>query len=106
MSAKVVVPDSIISSAASRVPMRTNSGDTVLASAGKDVFLQPVHQRQVVGEAAIHHHRRVRVRVDQSREHDLSRASIVSAPRYRAAISRRWIDGDDVGAVDRDGARD
>ena len=35
MSAKVVVPDSIISSAASRVPARTNSGDTVLASAGK-----------------------------------------------------------------------
>ena len=35
MSAKVVVPDSIISSAASRVPARTNSGETVLASAGK-----------------------------------------------------------------------
>ena len=35
MSTKVVVPDSIISTAASRVPTRTSSGDTVLASAGK-----------------------------------------------------------------------
>jgi hypothetical protein len=32
------VPDSIISSAASRVPVRTNSGETVLASAGKMYF--------------------------------------------------------------------
>ena len=32
---QVVVPDWIISSTASRVPMRTNSGDTVLPSAGK-----------------------------------------------------------------------
>ena len=52
MSAKVVVPDWIISSSASRVPIRTNSGDTVLASAGKDVLLQPIHQVQIVAEAA------------------------------------------------------
>ena len=32
------MPDWIISSAASRVPMRTNSGDTVFASAGKMYF--------------------------------------------------------------------
>ena len=38
MSAYVVVPERIISSAASRVPTRTNSGDTVLASAGKMYF--------------------------------------------------------------------
>src|SRR3954471_2200213 len=38
MSAYVVVPDSIISSAASRVPARTNSGVTVFASAGKMYF--------------------------------------------------------------------
>ncbi len=35
MSANVVVPDWIISSAARRVPTRTISGVTVLASAGK-----------------------------------------------------------------------
>jgi len=38
MSANVVVPDWIISSAASLVPVRTNSGDTVFASAGKMYF--------------------------------------------------------------------
>ncbi len=38
MSANVVVPDSIISSSASRVPTRTNSGETVFASAGKMYF--------------------------------------------------------------------
>ena len=38
MSANVVVPDSIISTAASRVPTRTNSGDTVFPSAGKMYF--------------------------------------------------------------------
>src|SRR5262245_9922473 len=35
MSTNVVVPDSIISSAASSVPTRTNSGETTFASAGK-----------------------------------------------------------------------
>ena len=34
---------------------------------GPDVVLQPVHQRQVVGEAAHQAHRRVRVRVDEPR---------------------------------------
>ena len=38
MSAYVVVPDSIISTAASSVPMRTMDGDTVRASAGKMYF--------------------------------------------------------------------
>ena len=39
MSTNAVVPDSIISTAASRVPTRTSSGDTVLASAGKMYFV-------------------------------------------------------------------
>ena len=39
MEIEVVVPDSIISSAASRVPTRTNSGDTSLPSAGKMYLL-------------------------------------------------------------------
>jgi hypothetical protein len=38
MSVNVVVPDWIISSAARRVPIRTISGDTVFASAGKMYF--------------------------------------------------------------------
>src|SRR5579871_3411211 len=38
MSTNVVVPDSIISRAARRVPTRTKSGETVLASAGKMYF--------------------------------------------------------------------
>ena len=71
MSVKVVVPDWIISSAASRVPARTNSGDTVFAFRREDVLLEPLHQREVVSEAAIQHHRRVRVRVDQAGEDDL-----------------------------------
>src|SRR6187397_567335 len=39
MSTNVVVPDSIISSAARRVPTRTNSGETVAFSAGKMYFV-------------------------------------------------------------------
>ena len=97
MSAKVVVPDSIISSAASRVPTRTNSGDTVLASAGKDVLLQPVHQRQVVGQPAEHHHRRVRVGVDQPGQHDLvARVDRLAPPDSCAAIAAGRVDVDDV----------
>ena len=72
----------------------------------EDVLLQPVHQRQVVGEAAVHHHRRMRVRVDQAGQHDLIAARRSSAPRNSAPRSRPALsDVDDVGAVDRDGAR-
>jgi hypothetical protein len=46
MSAYVVVPDWIISSAARRVPARTISGDTVFASAGKMyLFSQSISER-------------------------------------------------------------
>ena len=38
MSTKAVVPERIISRAASCVPVRTNAADTVLASAGKMYF--------------------------------------------------------------------
>ena len=88
MSTYVVVPERIISSAASRVPVRTNAGDTVLASAGKDVFLQPVHQREVVGQAAIQDHRRVRVRVDQA-GHDDAAARVDGVARLEVARRSR-----------------
>ena len=64
-------PDSIISSAASRVPAAHELRRHRLRLGRKDVLLQPVHQRQVVGEAAIQDHRRVRVRVDQAGHDDL-----------------------------------
>ena len=38
---------------------------------GEDVFLQPLHQREVVGQTAIHDHRRVRVGIDQPGQDDL-----------------------------------
>jgi hypothetical protein len=68
----------------------------------KDVLLQPLHERQVIGEAAVHHHRRVRVRVDQAGHDD-------AAPRLdRLAAAELLGDRlgrvhpDDVGAVDGD----
>ena len=38
---------------------------------GPDVFLQPAHQRQVVGHAAHQRHRGVRVQVDESGNQDV-----------------------------------
>ena len=71
---------------------------------GKDVFLQPVHQREVVGQPAVHHHRRVGVGVDEAREDDL----IARVDRLGGLIlrrdRRRRIDVDDVGAVDGESA--
>ena len=56
----------------------------------EDVLLQPVHQRQVVGEPAIHHHRRVRVGVDQPGQDDL----VARVDRLgRADTSRRSPSG-------------
>ena len=105
MSAKVVVPDSIISSAASRVPARTNSGDTVFASAGKMYFCSQSISARSSARPRIQHHRRVRVRVDQPGHDDLAGASIVSRPRNCARDRVRRVDGDDVGAVDGDARR-
>ncbi len=66
MSVNVVVPPSSISRHASRVPHRTKSGVTFLASAGKMNFVQPVLQLLIVGDAAKERHGGVCVRIDQS----------------------------------------
>ncbi len=102
MSAKVVVPDSIISSAASLVPARTNSGETVFDFGREDVVVQPLHQRQVVGQSAIEHHRRVRVGVDQPRQHDLTGGIDRLAPAKLLRDGGGRVHGRDVRAVDRD----
>ena len=39
---------------------------------GKDVLRQPFHQPHIVGQPAVQHHRRVRMRVDEPRHHHLS----------------------------------
>ena len=79
MSTKVVVPESIISRHARRVPHRTKSGVTFLASAGKDEFVQPVLHLHVVGDAAEQRHGGVGVGVDQARHQDGVRAVEVLA---------------------------
>ena len=69
----------------------------------EDVFLQPVHQRQIVGEAAIQHHRRVRVRVDEAWHDHLARRRRSSSGRENcAAIAAGVSTADDVPAVDGD----
>ena len=104
MSAKVVVPDSIISSAASLVPMRTISGETVFASAGKMYFCsQSISARSSARPRYITIGACVWVLISPGRTIS-SRASIVSAARYFAAIASGASDLDDVGAVDGDGA--
>ena len=70
----------------------------------EDVLLQPVHQREVVGEATEHHHRRVGVGIDQAGQDDL----VARIDRLRGVVARRDLGGgadvDDVEAVDGDGA--
>jgi hypothetical protein len=106
MSTKVVVPDSIISTAASRVPDAYELGRHRLGLGGKDVLLQPLAQRQVVREAAVHHHRRVRMGVDQSGEHHLVRARRSSRPPDTSTQSPPGLPTSTMStAVDRDGAR-
>ena len=66
--------DSSISRQARRVPQRTKSGRDVLRFGGKDEFLQPVLQPQVVRDAAEQRHRRMRVGIDQARARGSRRA--------------------------------
>src|SRR6185295_9919441 len=87
MSAKVVVPDSIISTAASRVPMRTISGETVLASAGKMYFCsQSISARSSASPRYITIGAWVCVLMSPGRMIS-SRASRVSDARYFAAMA-------------------
>ena len=70
----------------------------------EDVFLQPVHQREIVGEPAVHHHRRVGVGVDEPGQHDLRPGVDRFGGRELRGNRGRCIDVDDVGAGNRDGA--
>ncbi len=70
----------------------------------KDVFLQPLHQREVVGQAAIEHHGRVRVGVDQARHDHLPARVDRLRRRGTACLMASGVSTpDDVAAVDRDG---
>ncbi len=67
----------------------------------EDVVLQPVHERQIVREPAEHHHRRVRVRVDQPWHDHGARGVDRIAPRVPRCDGIARIHRDDVAAVDR-----
>ncbi len=87
MSAKVVVPDWIISSAARRVPIRTMSGDTVLDSPGKMYFCsQSIRARSSAKPRYITIGAWVWVLTSPGRS-TCPRASMVSAAVNRAATS-------------------
>ncbi len=70
----------------------------------EDVLLEPVHQREVVGEAPVEHHRHVRVGVDETGQHDLAGRVDPAARRKLAAKLLQGANGHDAIAVDRDGA--
>ena len=98
------MPDSIISSAASRVPVRTNSGETVFASAGKMYFCsQSISARSSASPRYSTIGACVCVLISPGRT-IWSRASIVSARAVPRGDRVRRVDVDDVGAVDGDGA--
>jgi hypothetical protein len=66
-----------------------------------DVVLQPVHQRQVVGQPAQQGHRRMRVDIDQSRQHGVLR-QIERLLRLEArARFSGGQHGDDAAVADR-----
>ena len=94
-------------SSAARRAVAHELGRHGLASPGEDVFLQPVHQGEVVGEAAEQDHRRVGVGLT-SRASPLAAASIDSRGAKRAAIASGYrprrcpgLDGDRAGGRTR-----
>ncbi len=73
-----------------------------LGLGGKDVLLQPVHEREIVREPAVQDHRGVRVRVDEA-GHDGLAGGVNRLRRSKPGRNRvGGIDGDDVAAVHRD----
>jgi hypothetical protein len=101
MSLQVVMPPRSISAPASRLPSRTKAGRRVSGLGGPDGFLQPAHQRQVVGEAAHQGHGGVGVQVDQSGGDDVLREADGFRRRIEACLVRRE-DVDDASAPDGD----
>ena len=67
----------------------------------EDVLVQPLAEREVVGQPAEQHHRRVGVGVDQTRQDDLAGGVDRLAAAELLGDAVGGIDGDDVGAVDR-----
>ncbi len=66
----------------------------------EDVLLQPLGQRQVVGQAAVQHHRCVCVGVDQTRQDDLSAGIQRVAAAKPGGQVRGRPDSDDIASVD------
>jgi hypothetical protein len=69
----------------------------------EDVLLQPFHEREIVGEPAVQHHRRMRMRIDQAGKHDLTGGVDCVAPAVAARDRRGGIHSDDVAAIDGNG---
>ena len=70
----------------------------------EDVLVQPLAEREVIGKPAEQHHGCVGVRVDETRQHDLARAVDGVAASELLGDVVGGIDGDNVGAIDRDRA--
>ena len=81
MSLKVVMPPEAFRYRRAAVPSRTKSSETLAASASQIVPLQPVHERQVVGEAAHGGHGGVGVQVDGAGNEKMVRQRPRSAAR-------------------------
>ena len=71
----------------------------------EDVFLEPLHERQVVRQAAVQHHGRVGVRVDEARQDHGSGCVDRFGPLVDGSDGGRLADGDDGAPLDRDGPR-
>ena len=105
MSTYVVVPDRIISRAARRVPVRTNAGETVLASAGKMYLCsQSIKARSSAKPRYSTIGACVCVLIKPGRM-TRPRASMVSRARNCAAMSCRRSHADDGRSGNGDGAR-
>ena len=70
----------------------------------EDVLLEPVHQREVVGQPAVEDHRGVGVGVDETGQHHLSRGVDHDAAAIRRGDLGRRADRHDPRAVDGHGA--
>jgi hypothetical protein len=68
-----------------------------------DMILQPLHQRQIVGEAAQQGHRRVRVQIHQPRQQHVLRQVLALARHETAADLGLRHDGNDASSIDDDG---
>ena len=66
------------------------------------MFLQPVHERQIVGQSAHQGHRRVGVQVDQARDQDVIGQVHMLARREAGACFTAGQNGQNATFVDGD----